>query len=91
MKDAKWNKLTTRPLDEEEKEYYKDSRIDFMWDGYTPEIDEEVLVWTPRSIGVYTDTWVDFDNGVGFENTDNEVIYWMSLPEPPKIKEKKDE
>ena len=55
-----------------------------MWDGYTPEIDEEVLVWTPRSIGVYTDTWVDFDNGVGFENTDNEVIYWMNLPEPPK-------
>ena len=47
MKDAKWNKLTARPLDEEEKEYYKNSRIESMWDGYTPEIDEEVLVWTP--------------------------------------------
>lgn len=29
----KWNKLITRPLDEEEKEYYKDSKIDFMWEG----------------------------------------------------------
>mgnify|MGYP000848634222 FL=1 len=88
---AEWNKLTTRPLDEEEKEYYKNSRIESMWDGYTPEIDEEVLVWIPRSDGVYTDIWIDFDDGIGFENTESEVIYWMSLPEPPKIKEKKDE
>lgn len=58
----KWNKLTARPLDEEEKEYYKNSRIESMWDGYTPEIDEEVLVWTPRSDGVYTDIWIDFDD-----------------------------
>ena len=74
--------------DEEEKEYYKNSRIESMWDGYTPEIDEEVLVWTPRSDGVYTDIWIDFDDGIGFENTESEVIYWMSLPEPPKIEEK---
>lgn len=85
MKNTEWNKLTARPLDEEEKEYYKNSRIDSMWDGYTPEIDEEVLVWTPRSDGVYTDIWVDFDDGIGFENTESEVIYWMSLPEPPRI------
>ena len=31
MENAKWNKLTTRPLDDEEKEYYKDSKIDTMW------------------------------------------------------------
>ena len=68
MENMKWNKLTTRPLDDEEKEYYKNSKIDFMWDGYTPEIDEEVLVWTPRSDGVYTDIWIDFDDGIGFEN-----------------------
>lgn len=83
----KWNKLTTRPLDEEEKEYYKNSKIDFMWDGYTPEIDEEVLVWTPGSEGVFTDIWIEYEDGVCFENTDNEVIYWMSFPEPPEIKE----
>lgn len=85
MENMKWNKLTARPLDDEEKEYYKNSRIDSMWDGYTPEIDEEVLVWTPRSGGVYTDIWIDFDDGIGFENTESEVIYWMSLPEPPRI------
>ena len=85
----KWNKLTTRPLDEEEKEYYKDSKIEFMWEGDEPEIGEEVLVWTPQYKGVHTDIWTDdFDYGVGFENTESEVIYWMSLPEPPKIEEK---
>lgn len=85
----KWNKLTTRPLDDEEKEYYKDSEIDFIWDGSQPEIDEEVLVWTPRSEEVFTDIWVEYEDGVCFENTDNEVIYWMSFPEPPEIKEDK--
>nr|DAK73821.1 MAG TPA: Protein of unknown function (DUF551) [Caudoviricetes sp.] len=88
MENMKWNKLTARPLDEEEKEYYKNSRIDSMWDGYTPEIDEEVLVWTPRSDGVYTDIWSEYGNGLGFENTEEKVIYWMSLPEPPKIEKK---
>lgn len=38
----KWNKLTTRPLDEEEREYYPSS--EFMWDGLTPDLDEEVLI-----------------------------------------------
>ena len=90
--NMKWNKLTVRPLDEEEKEYYKNSRIESMWDGYTPEIDEEVLVYTLRSKEVYTDIWTDdFNFGLGFENTEEKVIYWMSFPEPPKIKEKKDE
>ena len=85
----KWHKLTTRPLNDEEKEYYKDSKIDTMWEGDEPEIGEEVLVWTPGSEGVYTDTWIDGDNyGVCFEYTDDTVIYWMSFPTPPKIKEK---
>nr|DAN77339.1 MAG TPA: Protein of unknown function (DUF551) [Bacteriophage sp.] len=86
MENMKWNKLTTRPLDEEEKEYYKDSKIDFMWEGDEPEIGEEVLVYTPQSTGVYTDIWTDdFDYGVGFESTDEPVVYWMSFPEPPRI------
>lgn len=89
MKDAKWNKLTTRPLDDEEKEYYKDSKIDSMWDGKEPELDEEVLVYTNKSKGVYTDIWTASGYTVGFEDTYDTVIYWMSLPEPPKIKENK--
>lgn len=84
----KWNKLTTRPLNDEEKEYYKDSKIDSMWEGDEPEIGEEVLVWTPGSEGVYTDTWTDdYSYGVGFEYTDDTVIYWMSFPKPPRIEE----
>ena len=52
MENTKWNKLTIRPLDDEEKEYYKNSKIDFMWDGKEPELDEEVLVYTNKSKGV---------------------------------------
>lgn len=56
-----------------------------MWVGPTPELDEEVLVTIPlpsgKFIDTYTDTWIEFDNGVGFENTDNDVIYWMELPQ----------
>lgn len=89
MKSMKWNKLSIRPLDNEEKEYYKDSKIDFIWDGGQPEIDEEVLIWTPQSEEVFTDIWIEYEDGVCFENTDNEVIYWMSFPEPPEIKEDK--
>lgn len=89
MKSMKWNKLSVRPLDNEEKEYYKDSKIDFIWDGGQLEIDEEVLAWTPRSEEVFTDIWIEYEDGVCFENTDNEVIYWMSFPEPPEIKEDK--
>ena len=86
MKNMKWNKLFLRPLNDEEKEYYKDSKIDSVWDGNEPEIGEEVLVYTPRSKEVYTDIWTDdFDYGVGFENTDEPVVYWMSFPEPPRI------
>lgn len=86
MENMKWNKLRLRPLNDEEKEYYKDSKIDFMWDGKEPELDEEVLVYTLRSKEVYTDIWTDdFDYGVGFESTDESVIYWMSFPEPPRI------
>lgn len=89
MENMKWNKLTTRPLDDEEKEYYKNSRIDSMWDGDQPELDEEVLVWTPKYEGVYTDIWIEIEDGMGFESTDEEVVYWMSFPKPPEIKESK--
>lgn len=37
-----WNKLTTRNIAEDEKEYFHDG-IEFIWEGKTPEIDEESL------------------------------------------------
>ena len=41
-----WNKLTTRNIAEDEKEYFNGG-IEFIWEGKTPEIDEEVLVYNP--------------------------------------------
>ncbi|WP_314160166.1 hypothetical protein [uncultured Gemella sp.] len=79
----KWHKLTTRKMTEDEVEIYGD-KYDFMWDGRTPNINEEVLVTYPLSSGkfvdTYIDTWEEIGDGVGFENTDNDVIYWMELP-----------
>ena len=80
----KWNKLTVKELTKEEQEEYG-NLYNFMWIGPTPELDEEVLVTIPlpsgKFIDTYTDTWIEFDNGVGFENTDNDVIYWMEIPQ----------
>ncbi len=77
----KWNKLTLRELTEEEQEEYG---YEMLWDGPKPELGEEVLVTVPLSSGkfinTYTDAWIEFDNGVGFENTDEDVIYWMEIP-----------
>lgn len=79
----KWNKLITRKMTEDEVEIYGD-KYDFMWDGTLPELDEEVLVTYPLSSGIFVDTridtWIEIGDGVGFENTDNDVIYWMELP-----------
>lgn len=76
----KWNKLELRglPLEEQDGDNYKT-----MWVGPTPELEEEVLVTVPLSSGefieTYVDTWLEFDEGVGFEYTDNDVIYWMEI------------
>lgn len=79
----KWNKLITRKMTEDEVEWYGD-KYDFMWDGTLPELDEKVLVTFPLSSGkfvdTYIDTWEEIGDGVGFENTDEDVIYWMELP-----------
>ena len=78
----KWNKLTVRKLTIEEQE---DCGCDGMWVGPTPEFYEEVLVTIPWSNGkfikTYVDTWEEFDNGEGFGYTDNDVIYWMKIPQ----------
>lgn len=80
----KWKKVYLREMDEEEKEFYKGDSKE-MWDGDIPEIDEEVLVTVPSCRGgfvdTYTDTWVEFDEGVGFEYTDDNIIYWMEFPQ----------
>lgn len=80
----KWNKLITRKMTEDEVECYGD-KYDFMWDGTLPELDEKVLVTFPLSSGkfvdTYIDTWEEIGDGVGFENTDNDVIYWMEIPQ----------
>ena len=89
MKNTEWNKLTTRPLNNEEEECYG-NRFDFMWEGKMPQLGEEVLVYTSKEKGVYTDIWTGFGDDVGFENIVDEVdidIYWMSFPGPPEIKE----
>jgi hypothetical protein len=78
----KWNKLTLRELTEEEQEEYG---YKMLWDGTLPELDEEVLVTYPLSSGEFVntrkDTWIEIGDEVGFENTDNGVIYWMKIPQ----------
>lgn len=78
-----WNKLTTRNIAEEEKEYYHDG-VEFIWEGETPEIDEEVFVYNPNTQMMYTDIWIDCGEGIGFEFTDEDTVFWMSYPKPPK-------
>lgn len=79
----KWNKLTVRELTKEEQEEYGDL-YNFMWEGPAPDIGEEVLVTYPLSSGEFVvtsiDTWREIGDGLGFENTENDVIYWMEIP-----------
>lgn len=49
-----WNKLITRDIYEDDKEIFGDG-FDFVWDGKTPEIDEEVLVYNPKTQEITTD------------------------------------
>lgn len=79
----KWNKLTTRNIAEEEKEYYHEG-IEFIWEGKTPEIDEEVFVYNPNTQMIYTDKWIDYGEGIGFEDTDEDTVFWMNYPKLPK-------
>ena len=78
----KWNKLTLIELTKEEQEEYG---YETLWSGPIPELDEEVLVTFPLSSGKFVDTyiatWEEIGDGVGFENTDEDVIYWMEIPQ----------
>lgn len=89
-----WNKLTTRPLtDEEREEYdqqYGDGVVTCHWEGPTPDVNQKVLVYAESMGAIDIDEWVDFCNGcVGFDlnvdlNDSVDTIYWAKLPEPPK-------
>lgn len=79
----KWHKIYKRELTEEEKEEYGDLYA-FMWEGHDPNIGEEVLLTFPLPSGKFVDTridtWEEMGDGVGFEDTDADVIYWTELP-----------
>ena len=78
----KWNKIYLRKMTKEEQEEYG---YETLWYGPIPELDEEVLVTYPLSSGDFVntrkDTWIEIGDEVGFENTDNDVIYWMQIPQ----------
>jgi hypothetical protein len=84
-----WNKLTTRPLTDEEKEEYNqqygEGVIDFHWDGPTPYDKQFVLVYA-EGWDAEIDQWVS--DGIGCSafdtNYDVDTIYWTELHEPPK-------
>lgn len=79
----KWYKIYKRELTEEEKEMYG-NLYTFMWEGHAPNIGEEVLLTYPLSSGGYfdtrVDTWEEIGDGLGFEGTDADEIYWTELP-----------
>lgn len=78
----KWHKLTTRPIEDEEQEYYPECK--FIWDGAIPEIEEVVLVSYGDNTDIWIDTWDEFDVGQGFRDIDiepGETCYWMEIPE----------
>lgn len=80
----KWNKLTTRPLTDEEREEFG-STFEFMWDGVTPDENERVLVYDGDGNWIDIDIWININgDSVGFENTYADTVYWMPLPELPK-------
>lgn len=78
-----WNKLTFRPLTEEEEEDYSNQEWTYIIDGL-PDLGEEVLVTDGKYV------WIDIfniDDFVYLSNTDNEVDRvkaWMELPKPDK-------
>ena len=79
----KWHKIYLRKMTDEEKEYYR-GEYDEIWDGDIPELGEEVLVTFPlpsgKFVDTYIDTWEEIGDGLGFENTDADVMYWTELP-----------
>lgn len=84
----KWHKLTSRPIEDEEKECYP--KYEFIWEGVTPEIGEVVLVSNGDNTDVWIDTWEEFDIGQGFYDVEIELgktCYWMEISKIDKENE----
>ena len=86
-----WIPMTTRPMSEEEQEYYRewsDVEGSMIFDCELPEDGQEVIV----SHGGYVcvDTFCT-DDGCYFEGVEiDDVEAWMPLPEPYKPQERGD-
>ena len=93
LSKPKWVKIESRPMDEEERQYYSE-RLGYdveygdavIYCCQLPEHGQDVLVCNE-----YGHIWIDtFDDdpdyGVGFEtNGDMDgLVAWMPLPEPPE-------
>lgn len=78
--EREWNKIELKKCNDEEKEAYG---TDFIWDGATPEVDEEVLV--TNGIDCMVDKWVDSAGVVYFDVIDDDVLWWMPLPNTPEL------
>lgn len=93
LSKPKWIKIESRPMDEEERKYYRehygydlDDREAVIYCCQLPEHGQEVLVCNEYG-QIWLDTFDDDpDYGVGFEtNGDMDgLVAWMPLPEPPK-------
>lgn len=91
MMGSKWIPIVSRPMDEDEREYYESHYQDYsehdadILISELPEDGQEVLI-TTASGNVSTDTFCKDDvDGCYFENFDIEdVLAWMPFPEPYK-------
>ena len=55
---------------------------EFMWDCRVPDVDETVLVSNGKTI--WTEDWVEYEEGLRLEDSETEGLCWMPLPELPK-------
>ena len=93
LSKPKWILFETRPMDEEERQYYSehygydlDDNEAVIYCCQLPEHGQEVLVCNEYG-HIWLDTFDDDpDYGVGFEtNGDMDgLVAWMPLPQPPK-------
>ena len=84
---GEWIPIKTRPLDEEEKEYYRERGacyFDSIFDCPLPEDGQEVLITTKYGLIDMVTFYNEGDDGSYFENfeDDGEVLAWQALPKP---------
>lgn len=87
--NGEWIPIKTRPLTEEEKEYYKERGayyFDSIFDCHLPEDGQEVLITTNNGAVEKVAFYNEGDDGSYFENYEGEgeVLAWQPLPEPYK-------